>query len=264
MGIRLLIGVGPEEPQLNYHILLKMIWCMLNECPPAELWAVVNNAGIVKGFSVEMSTMDEFKDVFDVNFFGTVRVTKAFLPLLKKSKGRIVNVTSLGGEVTLPFFTPYLASKYAAVGFTDCLRHEIEMQGISVVSIEPEVFLTPMLSWDTIDKNLDSTFSERANTAVKNEGYEESLKDLAKLFISSACRDISIVVDDLESAVSLEHPDHTYKPNRHAFCRFILFCFVSMPRSFQILLVKIGSSIFFSKSKILKDIVMKIISLIIK
>ncbi|GBL86572.1 Estradiol 17-beta-dehydrogenase 2 [Araneus ventricosus] len=230
----------------------------------SELWAVVNNAGILKGFSVEMSTMDEFKDVLDVNFLGTVRVTKAFLPLLKKSKGRIVNVTSLGGEVSLPFFTPYSASKYASVGFTDCLRHEIDMHGISVVSIEPEIFLTPIVSKDTINKNLNLRLLERASTAVKvycADGFEESLKDLTEVFLSFACRDTSIVVDDLESAVSLVHPDHTYKPRRNALARFIFFCYEVMPRSFQILIVKIVLFISFSESKILKNIVMKIISL---
>ncbi|GBN92043.1 Estradiol 17-beta-dehydrogenase 2, partial [Araneus ventricosus] len=104
----------------------------------SKLWAVVNNAGILKGFSVDFSSVDDFRDCIDVNFLGSVRVTKAFLPLLRQTKGRIVNVTSSSGEIPLPFFTPYTASKYAAVGFTDCLRFELDTWGISVVSIEPE------------------------------------------------------------------------------------------------------------------------------
>ncbi|GBL86566.1 Estradiol 17-beta-dehydrogenase 2 [Araneus ventricosus] len=235
------------------------------------LWAVVNNAGILKGFSVEMSTLHEFKDVLDVNFLGTVRVTKAFLPLLKWSKGRIVNVTSLGGEISFPFIAPYIASKFATVGFTDCLRHEIKMQEISVVSVEPEVFLTPMAYPATINKNLDlkklegagSSFNYYYDEDFYASGYQKSLKDLINVTLSFACPDISIVVDDLELAVSLVHPDHTYKPRRHTLARFIFFCYEVMPRSCQILIVKIGLFVFFSESKILKKIVMKIISLII-
>ncbi|GBM39163.1 hypothetical protein AVEN_208342-1 [Araneus ventricosus] len=60
-----------------------------------ELWAVVNNAGILKGFSLEFSSVDDFRDCIDVNLLGYVRVTKAFLPLLRQTKGRIVNVTSI-------------------------------------------------------------------------------------------------------------------------------------------------------------------------
>ncbi|CAL1274927.1 unnamed protein product [Larinioides sclopetarius] len=225
----------------------------------SELWAVVNNAGIFKGFSVEMSTMDEFKDVLDVNFLGTVRVTKAFLPLLKKSKGRIVNVTSAGGELSLPFAAPYISSKYAAVGFTDCLRHEIEMQGISVVSIEPEAFYTPMAENFFRDWNW-KTSSEASTNDDCGDDYKKSLRDLINAGLSFVCRNPSIVVDDLESAVSLVHPDHTYKPRRHAFTRFIFFCYEVMPRSFRILIFKIILFIFFSEFKTPKNIVMKIIS----
>ncbi|GFT24610.1 estradiol 17-beta-dehydrogenase 2, partial [Nephila pilipes] len=60
----------------------------------SEFWAVVNNAGILKGFSAELAHLNDFKDCLDVNTLGTIRVVKAFLPLLKQSKGRIVNITS--------------------------------------------------------------------------------------------------------------------------------------------------------------------------
>ncbi|GFY56990.1 estradiol 17-beta-dehydrogenase 2 [Trichonephila inaurata madagascariensis] len=63
-----------------------------------EFWALVNNAGTIKGFSLELSDMDDIKYTLDVNTLGPIRMIKEFLPLLKKSKGRIVNVTSLGGK----------------------------------------------------------------------------------------------------------------------------------------------------------------------
>ncbi|XP_055936463.1 dehydrogenase/reductase SDR family member 9-like [Argiope bruennichi] len=226
----------------------------------SELWAIVNNAGIFKGFSMEMSTLDDFKDVFDVNLMGVVRVTKAFLPLLKKSKGRIVNVTSLGGKIPFPFLAAYSSSKYAAVGLTDCLRHEVGMQGITVVSIEPEFFYTPMLYVSALGQ-LNSMGSQGSSFEDDHDDFKKSFKDLSNVATSFACLDTSIVVDDLEAAVSLVHPDHTYKPRRHALLRFSCFCYEKMPISFQILSIKSILFIFFSESKTLKNIVMKILSI---
>ncbi|XP_042913207.1 estradiol 17-beta-dehydrogenase 2-like, partial [Parasteatoda tepidariorum] len=62
----------------------------------SELWAVVNNAGIFKGLPVEIAPLQDFKTCLEVNTYGPLRVTKAFLPLLRKSKGRCVNLTSIG------------------------------------------------------------------------------------------------------------------------------------------------------------------------
>ncbi|CAL1274925.1 unnamed protein product [Larinioides sclopetarius] len=228
----------------------------------AELWGVVNNAGILTGFTVEFSSMEDFRNCIDVNLLGYVRVTKAFLPLLKRTKGRIVNITSVAGKFTLPFCTPYTASKYAAVGFTDCLRLELETLGISVVSIEPELFLTGLTCHDTINKNLDAQLESLGPSLKEDYGddYATSLKDVVKLILSIACSKISIVVDDLESAVSLENPYHTYKPRRHVLSRFLCSCGEVIPRSCHILIMKLFFRLFFSKSKAIKDVIIKIVS----
>lgn len=64
-----------------------------------ELWATVNCAEIQKGFEVELTNIDEFRETMEVNAFGPVRVTKAFLPLLRQSRGRVINVTSTAGKL---------------------------------------------------------------------------------------------------------------------------------------------------------------------
>ncbi|GFY46030.1 estradiol 17-beta-dehydrogenase 2 [Trichonephila inaurata madagascariensis] len=69
-----------------------------NKLGDCELWAIINNAGVFKGLSVEFSKMSDYQDTLQVNALGQVRVTRAFLPLLRKSKGRIVNVNSLAGK----------------------------------------------------------------------------------------------------------------------------------------------------------------------
>jgi NAD(P)-dependent dehydrogenase (short-subunit alcohol dehydrogenase family) len=63
-----------------------------------DLWAVVNNAGIAAFTEIEWCSVDQFQRILDVNVLGVVRVTKAFLPLLRHSKGRVVNVASLAGQ----------------------------------------------------------------------------------------------------------------------------------------------------------------------
>lgn len=78
----------------------------------SELWAVVNNAGISKGFDIEMTSIEKIEEVLDVNLMGTIRVTKTFLPLLKKSKGRVINIGSAAGKFHC--VDPYISnvSKY--------------------------------------------------------------------------------------------------------------------------------------------------------
>ena len=64
----------------------------------AGLWGLINNAGIAKVGPIEWQTIEEFKQIADVNLWGLIDVTKVFLPLVKKERGRIVNLASIGGE----------------------------------------------------------------------------------------------------------------------------------------------------------------------
>lgn len=113
------------------------------------LWAVVNNAGIMQLLEIEFGDIRPFKAQLEVNTLGTVRTTKAFLPLLRASVdpnqrcqavGRIVNVASLAGRFTFPGFVAYCMSKGAVISFSDGLRREISKWGIEVVCIEPHLY----------------------------------------------------------------------------------------------------------------------------
>lgn len=64
----------------------------------AGLWGLINNAGIAKVGPIEWQTIEEFKQIADVNLWGLIDVTKVFLPLVKKERGRIINLASIGGE----------------------------------------------------------------------------------------------------------------------------------------------------------------------
>jgi len=99
---------------------------------------VINNAGMdVVSKLEDLPDLHLFKRVMDVNFYGAVYCTYHALPYLKETGGRIVNVSSLGGVLAIPFNTSYVASKFAVNGFSDSLRLELAGTGVSVTVICP-------------------------------------------------------------------------------------------------------------------------------
>jgi short-subunit dehydrogenase len=104
---------------------------------------LVNNAGIdVVSKLEDLPDLSLFRQVVDVNFYGTVHCTYYALPYLKETSGRIVNISSLGGMLAIPFNTSYIASKFAINGFSDSLRMELEQDGVSVTVICPSMVVT--------------------------------------------------------------------------------------------------------------------------
>jgi NAD(P)-dependent dehydrogenase (short-subunit alcohol dehydrogenase family) len=102
-----------------------------------SLDVLVNNAG--RGFvgTIEQVTMDEMRDVMEVNYFGVVATTKAALAHLRASKGRVITVTSVGGVVGQPFNEAYCAAKFAVEGFMESLAPVAATVGVHVSVIEP-------------------------------------------------------------------------------------------------------------------------------
>ena len=88
----------------------------------AGLAGLVNNAGIVVAGPLELLPLDEVRKQFEVNVIGQIAVTQAFLPLLRRARGRIVNMGSLNGRIAAPYLGPYAASKHALEAMSDALR----------------------------------------------------------------------------------------------------------------------------------------------
>jgi len=105
---------------------------------------LVNNAGIVIAGPLEFVPLGPAREQFEVNVIGQIAVTQACLPLLRKAKGRIVNIGSIAGLVPKPFAGLYGASKAAMEALTDALRMELDPWGISVSIIEPGSIATPI------------------------------------------------------------------------------------------------------------------------
>ena len=116
----------------------------IDAAAPAGLAGLVNNAGIAVGGPVEFVALDDWRQVLEVNLIGQIAVTQAALPALRRARGRIVNMTSIGGRLATPLFGPYNASKYALEAVTDVLRVELRGFGVQVVAVEPGAVKTPI------------------------------------------------------------------------------------------------------------------------
>jgi NAD(P)-dependent dehydrogenase (short-subunit alcohol dehydrogenase family) len=104
---------------------------------------VINCAGFGFGGSIEDTADDEAKATFETNFFGTLRVCRAVLPIMREQRsGTIINISSIGGRIAVPFVGLYGASKFAIEGLTEALRMEVARFGIRVVLVEPGDFAT--------------------------------------------------------------------------------------------------------------------------
>jgi NAD(P)-dependent dehydrogenase (short-subunit alcohol dehydrogenase family) len=104
---------------------------------------LINNAGIISVAPIENTTVEDFKRAQDVMFWGVLYPTLAVLPqMLARQCGRIVNITSIGGKVSVPHLLPYGAAKFAAVGFSEGLRAEVADKGITVTTIIPGLMRT--------------------------------------------------------------------------------------------------------------------------
>jgi len=99
---------------------------------------LVNNAGVAIGGTFDQVAEADFEWLIDINFWGVVRMTRAFMPLLKASEdARLVNISSLFGLIAPPGQTAYCAAKFAVRGFSESLRHELEGSSVGVTTVHP-------------------------------------------------------------------------------------------------------------------------------
>ncbi len=121
------------------------------------LACLVNNAGMATSGPLMLQPLDDFKFQFEVNVFGQLAVTQAFLPLLgatanpSHAPGRIIMISSVGGKISAPFLGAYSSSKHALEGFSNSLRIELQLYGIDVIVIGPGAIKTPI--WEKPSAN---------------------------------------------------------------------------------------------------------------
>lgn len=124
------------------------------QCEGQGLGGLINNSGISVTGPIELLSVEEMAYNFEVNVFGVLRVTKAFLPLLGAQKehpsspGRILNISSIAGKLAFPYTAPYVGTKHALEGISHGMRLEFMRYGVKVIIIGPGVVQTPI--WDKI------------------------------------------------------------------------------------------------------------------
>lgn len=146
-----------------------------------QLGTLIQNAGMVLSAPVENMPLPMLREVFEVNYFGVYSLTQKLIPLLIRDLGRIFIVGSMAGRIALPYFSPYVSSKYAIEGFTDTLRREMMQFGVKVVLFEPAAVATPIWSssWNSIQKNILSLVDRK---------YKDTFESGAEKFVSGGNR----------------------------------------------------------------------------
>ena len=159
------------------------------------LRGVVNNAGVAIAGPLEFLPVDELRRQFEINVFGAVEMTQAFLPLLRLSRGRIVFVGSISGRLAVPFIAPYSASKFALRAIADALRVELGPAGIAVALVEPSSVKTPI--WQ---KGRDSR--ERLLALLPPKAQEYYAAQIEAMFATTAREErIAMPVERVADAI---------------------------------------------------------------
>jgi NAD(P)-dependent dehydrogenase (short-subunit alcohol dehydrogenase family) len=140
---------------------------------------LVNNAGYGLFGSMEDLSIEEVKDQFDTNFYGVIRVTQKVIPIMRKLKsrsgGKIVNVSSIGGLISVPFLSAYNSTKFALEGLSESLSYELEPFGIKVVIIEPGFIRTNIMNSSILAKKAMDPNSPYYSLTQKVEKYFKSM-----------------------------------------------------------------------------------------
>jgi NAD(P)-dependent dehydrogenase (short-subunit alcohol dehydrogenase family) len=143
---------------------------------PARLDAVVNNAGVVVAGPMEAVSTADWRKQLDVNVIGQLAVTRAVLPRLRRSRGRVVFISSINGQLAFPMMGAYCASKFALEAAAEALRMELRPWGISVVVVEPAQTDTDM--WHTAPAMVAET--EAAFSPAHRELYARHIAGFKK------------------------------------------------------------------------------------
>ena len=129
---------------------------------------IFNNAGVALGSVVDGGGYDDFEWIMNINFWGVVHGTKAFLPYLKDAgDGHIINNSSLFGLIAVPSQSAYNASKFAVRGFTEALREELDLQkvGVSATSVHPGGIKTNIAKAARMDQSISKIGMDASSTA---------------------------------------------------------------------------------------------------
>lgn len=185
----------------------------------AGLWGLVNNAGVAVAGPLELIPLDVIRQQFEVNVIGHIAVIQAMLPMIRHARGRIVNIGSLNGFFSPPFFAPYSATKYSMEAITQSLRMELKKWGIWVTIIDPANIATQI--WDRSRKLGDACLAEASPESVALYANEiKTLQGVAES-LASNCISMSRLLRFLRHSLRSRYPLRRYLVGVNAYALFI-------------------------------------------
>jgi NAD(P)-dependent dehydrogenase (short-subunit alcohol dehydrogenase family) len=182
------------------------------EVGDAGLYGLVNNAGVSFSCPLEFVDQAHLEHQINTNFIGPVLTTRAFLPLIRKARGRVINVSSGAGQLAIPLMGTYSASKFALEGMSDALRVELRQWGIHVSVIVPGATATPILEKNTSDfRGLKETLPSEAW-----ELYGEAIETYSQNFanMNKRAEPADVVARTIEKALNDRKPKSRYPAGR--------------------------------------------------
>jgi NAD(P)-dependent dehydrogenase (short-subunit alcohol dehydrogenase family) len=187
---------------------------LADELAGRPLAGLVNNAGIAEAGPLEFVALDRLRRQLEVNVVGLVAVTQALMAGLRAGRGRIVNLSSVGGRQANPFVGPYVASKWAVEALSDSLRQELRPWGIDVAVIEPGAVDTPI--WEKGRQAFDDRADEMPAQALAL--YEKPLTALRAVTERLAARGVppEQVAKAVAHALTARRPRTRYVIGREA------------------------------------------------
>nr|XP_031531630.1 short-chain dehydrogenase/reductase family 9C member 7 isoform X2 [Vicugna pacos] len=182
------------------------------------LWALVNNAGVgLPGGPNEWLTKEDFVKVINVNLVGLIDVTLHMLPMVKKARGRVINVSSSGGRVAV-IGGGYCVSKFGVEAFSDSIRRELHYFGVKVCIIEPGNYRTSILGKEGLEGHVRKLWKRLPQETRESYGEEYFRNYIAKVrnMVQSAEPRIREVTNSMEHAIVSRSPRIRYNPGLDA------------------------------------------------
>ena len=172
------------------------------------LVGLVNNAGVGGGGPIEFMPLDELRRTIEINLIGQVAVTQACIPLLRRAKGTIVFIASIGGRVASPFMSPYNTSKFAIEALGESLRHELRPWEIDVTVVEPGSIDTEI--WSKGNEQIRERLDEMPEDARRL--YGRQITRFGEVLNETASRGIPAekVAEVVHKAIASDNPKHRY------------------------------------------------------
>ncbi len=179
-----------------------------NQLSGEPLWGLINNAGVAIGGPIETLPMQRFREQFEVNVFGLIATTQAFLPQIRKAEGRVVNISSISGLLATPFLGPYCGSKFAVEAISDALRRELMQYNVKVSIVEPGPIQTPIWqkSLGRKEEFLEGASEEALGVyGPMMESFEKAIVETEKSAVP-----VEKVVEKIVHAMTSERPKTRY------------------------------------------------------